>query len=109
MGPENSLPQDLAGWLRYIEALHPKSIAMGLERVAVVKQRLGLTPRFPIIIVGGTNGKGSTCAMLEQIYRQAGYRVAGYSSPHLIRYNERVRIDGAELDDDTLAAAFAAV
>ena len=109
MGPENSLPQNLAGWLRYIEALHPKSIAMGLERVAVVKQRLGLTPRFPIIIVGGTNGKGSTCAMLEQIYRQAGYRVAGYSSPHLIRYNERVRIDGAELDDDTLAAAFAAV
>ncbi|HEY8355547.1 MAG TPA: bifunctional tetrahydrofolate synthase/dihydrofolate synthase [Methylophilaceae bacterium] len=109
MNPESPLPQDLAGWLRHIEAQHPKSISMGLERVAEVRRRLGLEPRFPVIIVGGTNGKGSTCAMLECIYRHAGYRVAGYSSPHLIRYNERVRINGQELDDAALVAAFAAV
>jgi dihydrofolate synthase/folylpolyglutamate synthase len=70
---------DLAGWLQYIEALHPKSISMGLDRVAEVKNRLGLNPGFPLIVVGGTNGKGSTCAVLESIYHQAGYRVATYS------------------------------
>jgi len=109
VGPESSLPEDLAGWLRYIEAQHPKSISMGLDRVAAVKERMGLDPQFPIIIVGGTNGKGSTCAMLENIYHHAGYRVAGYSSPHILRYNERVRVNLEELNDETLAAAFAAV
>jgi dihydrofolate synthase/folylpolyglutamate synthase len=109
VNPEAPLPSDLAGWLHYIEALHPKSISMGLERVAEVKQRLGLEPDFPIIVVGGTNGKGSTCAMLEQIYRASGYSVASYSSPHLIRYNERVRINGQELCDDALTEAFIAV
>ncbi len=109
MGPESFLPEDLAGWLRYIEAQHPKSISMGLDRVAAVKERMGLDPQFPIIIVGGTNGKGSTCAMLENIYHHAGYRVAGYSSPHILRYNERVRVGLEELDDETLTAAFAAV
>lgn len=105
----SSQPEDLAGWLRYIEAQHPKSISLGLDRVASVKERMGLDPRFPIIIIGGTNGKGSTCAMLENIYHQAGYRVACYSSPHILRYNERVRVNLEELDDKTLAAAFAAV
>jgi dihydrofolate synthase/folylpolyglutamate synthase len=106
---ELSLPEDLAGWLRYIEAQHPKSISMGLDRVASVKERMGLDPQFPIIMVGGTNGKGSTCAMLENIYHQAGYRVASYSSPHILRYNERVRVNLKELDDEMLVAAFAAV
>lgn len=109
MAPKSPLPEDLAGWLRYIEAQHPKSISMGLDRVSTVKERMGLDPQFPIIIVGGTNGKGSTCAMLENIYHQVGYRVAGYSSPHILRYNERVRVNLEELDDETLTAAFAAV
>lgn len=103
------MPATLAGWLQYIEALHPKSIAMGLGRINEVKARLNLTPRFPVITVGGTNGKGSTCAMLERIYHQAGYRVACYTSPHFLRYNERVRIGCREISDSDLLEAFAAV
>lgn len=105
-----SLPDlhELADWLAYIEALHPASIEMGLDRVEQVRQRLGLVPLFPIIIVAGTNGKGSTCAMLESIYRAAGYKVGCYTSPHFIRYNERVRIDGAEVADEVLVGAFQA-
>ena len=102
-------PPDLVGWLSYIEALHPKAIAMGLERVAEVKCRLELSPRFPVVTVGGTNGKGSTCAMLERIYHSAGYRVGCYTSPHFLRYNERVRVACIEAEDDALVAAFAAV
>ncbi|MDZ4099540.1 MAG: bifunctional tetrahydrofolate synthase/dihydrofolate synthase [Methylophilaceae bacterium] len=109
MAPNSTMPADLAGWLQYIEALHPKSISMGLDRVLEVKNRLGLNPDFPIIMVGGTNGKGSACAMLENIYHQAGYRVATYSSPHLLRYNERVRINIEEVSDDILVEAFSAV
>ncbi|CAG0991197.1 dihydrofolate synthase / folylpolyglutamate synthase [Methylophilaceae bacterium] len=82
---------------------------MGLDRVAAVKQRLRLAPDFPLITVAGTNGKGSACAMLERIYLEAGYRVACYSSPHLLRYNERVRIDGLEVSDQALVKAFIAV
>lgn len=103
------MPGDLAGWLNYIEALHPASIAMGLERVDLVRQRLGLTPNFPLLIVTGTNGKGSTCAMLESIYQAAGLRVGCYTSPHFVRFNERVRIGGSEVADDDLVRAFAAV
>ncbi|HEY8118039.1 MAG TPA: bifunctional tetrahydrofolate synthase/dihydrofolate synthase [Methylophilaceae bacterium] len=103
------LPADLPGWLTYIEALHPKSIAMGLDRVDEVRQRLNLYPTFPLITVAGTNGKGSTCAMLERIYHEAGYRVGSYSSPHLLRYNERVRISCQEISDNELCSAFAAV
>lgn len=101
--------RDLASWLRYIESLHPKSIAMGLERVKQVIERLKLNPKFTIVTVAGTNGKGSTCAMLEQIYRQAGYRVGCYTSPHLLRYNERVRVNGAEVADADLCRAFSAI
>ena len=104
-----SLPADLPGWLSYIEALHPKSIVMGLDRVEEVRQRLNLYPTFPIITVAGTNGKGSTCAMLERIYHEAGYRVVSYSSPHLLRYNERVKVDCLEASDQALCSAFAAV
>jgi dihydrofolate synthase/folylpolyglutamate synthase len=103
------MKQDLAAWLSYIESLHPKSIAMGLERVNLVIDYLQLRPSFPIITVAGTNGKGSTCAMLEQIYRNAGYRVACYTSPHLLRYNERVRVNGCEVSDAQLCAAFSVV
>jgi dihydrofolate synthase/folylpolyglutamate synthase len=101
--------KDLTAWLSYIESLHPKSIAMGLDRVQLMIARLQLHPAFPIIAVAGTNGKGSTCAMLEQIYLQAGYHVGCYSSPHLLRYNERVRVDGMEVNDESLCAAFSAV
>ncbi len=102
-------PKDLASWLSYIEGLHPKSIAMGLDRVRLMIDRLQLDPKFPIITVAGTNGKGSTCAMLEQIYKQAGYHVGCYSSPHLLRYNERVRVDAIEVTDEDLCVAFNAV
>ncbi len=103
------MPETLDGWLRTLESLHPKAIDLGLERVQAVKARLKLEPGFPLITVGGTNGKGSTCAMLESMLRAGGYRTGLYTSPHLLRYNERVRIDGIEVGDDTLCAAFAAV
>lgn len=101
--------KDLAAWLSYIEQLHPKSISMGLDRINVVIHRLKLAPQFKIITVAGTNGKGSTCAMLSEIYRQAGYRVASYTSPHLLRYNERVRVNGVEASDSDLCQAFSTV
>ncbi len=72
---QHQMPNTLAGWLTYLESLHPKTIALGLERVAQVRQRLGLQPGFPVITVGGTNGKGSVCAMLESMLHAAGYRV----------------------------------
>src|SRR5688572_19353907 len=102
-------PQTLAQWLEYIEQLHPKAIALGLDRVQQVRQKLALDPGFPVITIGGTNGKGSVCAMLEAILDLAGYRVGCYTSPHLLRYNERVRIRRVEAADADLARAFAVV
>ena len=102
-------PESLAGWLAYLETLHPKAIEMGLDRVAGVASMMALDVGCPVITVGGTNGKGSTCAMLDAIYRHAGYRVGQYTSPHLLRFNERVRIAGNEAEDETLVAAFARV
>ena len=99
-------PQTLADWLIYLERLHPKSIELGLARVDEVRRRMGLNPTFPIITVGGTNGKGSTCAMLESILHAAGYRVGCYTSPHLLEYNERVRIGKKMASDAELCAAF---
>lgn len=99
----------LNDWLAYIEALHPKDIEMGLGRVNQVKQRLNLQYNFPVITVAGTNGKGSTCAMLEHIYYAAGYRVASYSSPHLLRYSERIRVARHEISDEALIRAFQAI
>jgi dihydrofolate synthase/folylpolyglutamate synthase len=101
-----TLPSNLADWLTYLESLHPKTIALGLERVAQVKQRLNLQADFPIIVVGGTNGKGSVCAMLESILHSAGYRVGCYTSPHLLYYNERVRIAKQQAGDAELCASF---
>jgi dihydrofolate synthase/folylpolyglutamate synthase len=102
-------PKTLQQWLEYIERLHPKTIALGLDRVQKVRQALGLQPGFPVITVGGTNGKGSVCAMLEAMLHCAGYRVGCYTSPHLLRYNERVRIARAEAADADLVRAFTAV
>jgi dihydrofolate synthase/folylpolyglutamate synthase len=102
----------LADWLVRIEARHPRGsdgIELGLDRVAAVKDALGQRQTCPVILVGGTNGKGSTCAMLERIFSSAGYRVGLYTSPHLLRYNERVRIDLRPVSDETLCAAFARV
>ena len=99
----------LSEWLAYLETLHPKAIAMGLDRVSAVFARLGVALTCPVVTVGGTNGKGSTCALLECMLRAGGYRVGAYTSPHLLRYNERVRIDGAEATDEALLEAFAAV
>jgi dihydrofolate synthase/folylpolyglutamate synthase len=99
----------LDDWLEYIGRQHPQTIAMGLERVAAVLKRMDLQVPHPVMTVGGTNGKGSTCAMLESILRAGGYRTGLYSSPHLVRYNERVRISGAECDDRLLCEGFAAV
>jgi dihydrofolate synthase/folylpolyglutamate synthase len=106
------MPRTLDAWLARIEALHPRGsagIELGLERVAAVKARLGQRETCPVILVGGTNGKGSTCAMLESILLAAGYRVGLYTSPHLLHYNERVRIDGVAVDDVRLCEAFAHV
>ena len=101
--------RDLAEWLAYIERQHPTAIALGLDRVATVRARLGAAPRCAVFVVGGTNGKGSTSAMLESILRCAGYRTGLYTSPHLLRYNERVRIDSNDAPDAALCEAFAAV
>ena len=101
--------KSLAEWLAYIERQHPRSIALGLERVREVLGRMKLELDCLVITVGGTNGKGSTCAMLESILRAGGSRTGLYTSPHLVRYNERVRIEGVELEDLALCEAFEAV
>ena len=94
-------------WLAWQETLHPSAIDLGLERIRPVLLRLGLQrPPCAVVTVGGTNGKGSSVAMLDAILRAAGYRVGTYTSPHLLRYNERICIDGVAVDDATLCAAF---
>ena len=101
--------RSLADWLGYIERQHPQPIALGLDRVREVLLALKVEFTCPVLTVGGTNGKGSTCAMLEAILSSAGYRTALYSSPHLVRYNERVRVAGREANDEDLCDAFATV
>jgi dihydrofolate synthase/folylpolyglutamate synthase len=97
-------------WLDYLSTIHTSAIDLGLDRVQTVAQYAQLTKPAPhVITVAGTNGKGSTCAIIEAILIDAGYKVGVYSSPHLIRYNERIRIDGAELDDSEHSVAFAAI
>jgi len=99
----------LAEWLTRIEGLHPRPIELGLDRVRAVAARMGLVLPGVSIVVGGTNGKGSTCAMLEAVLLAAGYRVGCYMSPHLLRFNERARIDGREASDEALLPHFEAV
>ncbi|MBL8524132.1 MAG: bifunctional tetrahydrofolate synthase/dihydrofolate synthase [Betaproteobacteria bacterium] len=103
------MPNTLDEWLDYIGRQHSAEIVMGLDRVREVWRRMG-RPKAPInIIVGGTNGKGSTCAMLESILHIGGFKTGFYSSPHLVRYNERVRLDCTEAEDSLLTESFAAI
>ena len=99
----------LQDWLDFCERLHPVTIDMGLERVREVADRLALRFACPVITVAGTNGKGSTCAMLEAILLQAGYRTGVYTSPHLVHFEERCRLSGQAVSAETLAEAFATV
>jgi len=103
------LPETLDGWLNVLEARHAQTIQLGLDRVRAVRDALQLPQTCPVITVGGTNGKGSTCALLESVLLAAGYRVGVYTSPHLLRYNERVRIDGRDAPDALLVDAFGEV
>ena len=104
------MSRSLADWLSYLEQLHPSAIDMGLERSREVARRLGLGKPAPLVItVTGTNGKGSTCAFLASLLREQGLRVGVYSSPHLLRYNERVQLQGRDASDEELCTAFAAV
>jgi len=99
----------LADWLAYVEQLHAKPIDMGLERIRAVAQTLCLAFDCPVVTVAGTNGKGSTCAMLESILSNAGYRTAVFTSPHLVRFEERLRLAGEAIDGDRLLTHFEAV
>jgi dihydrofolate synthase/folylpolyglutamate synthase len=99
----------LSEWLAYCEQLHPHAIDMGLDRVKTVAQRMQLRFECPVITVAGTNGKGSTCAMLESILGQAGYRTGVYSSPHLVHFEERLRLNGASIAASALLPGFEAV
>jgi dihydrofolate synthase/folylpolyglutamate synthase len=104
------MKRSLDQWLAYQLGTHPQPIAMGLERVRLVVERLQLERLpCPVITVGGTNGKGSTVAYIESIARVSGYRVGAFTSPHFLRYNERIRIDGAEVSDAELIDAFEAI
>ncbi|MDP2147807.1 MAG: bifunctional tetrahydrofolate synthase/dihydrofolate synthase, partial [Pseudomonas sp.] len=100
----------LGEWLAYLEQLHPSAIDMGLERSQQVAARLGLGRPAPrVITVTGTNGKGSTCAFVAALLQAQGLKVGVYSSPHLLRYNERVQLNGVEATDEQLCEAFAAL
>ena len=105
----SALPTTLADWLAHCERLHPKEIDMTLARVRLVRERLGLDFTVPAIAVAGTNGKGSTCAMLEAIALQAGYRVGLYSKPHLVHFEERCRVNGQMVDAASLLPHFEAI
>jgi dihydrofolate synthase/folylpolyglutamate synthase len=100
----------LQGWLTWQESLHPLTIDLGLERAAQVFRALnpdGVKP--PTITVAGTNGKGSCIAYLEAIYRAQGYRVGAYTSPHILKYNERIKIDGKPVSDELICEAFSRI
>jgi dihydrofolate synthase/folylpolyglutamate synthase len=100
------VPRTLEDWLARIERLHPREVELGLERVAAVRDAARLSPEFAVISVAGTNGKGSTCAMLEAMLAAAGYRVGLYTSPHLTVFNERIRVRGAHAQDAVICEAF---
>ena len=106
--PQNKaiLFTNLDEWLAHLETAHPVGIDMGLVRINRVKESLGLQFQCPVITVGGTNGKGSTCAFLESILLASGYRVACHTSPHLLRFHERARIQGREATDAELLQSF---
>ena len=99
----------LDDWLAHCERLHPQTIELGLERVRSVWQRMGVAFDCPVFTVAGTNGKGSTCAILEAVLLEAGFRTGVYTSPHLVRFEERCRIRGESADAATLVASFEVV
>ena len=109
MTPTVNSPSTLPEWLQHCERLHPHTIDMGLERVKTVATRMGLRFDCPVITVAGTNGKGSTCAMLEAVLLQAGYRTGVYTSPHLVQFEERCRVNGESVSASDLIASFAVV
>jgi dihydrofolate synthase/folylpolyglutamate synthase len=109
MASTDTWPATLPEWLARCEQLHPKEIDLSLDRVAAVKERLGLAFSVPVITVAGTNGKGSTCAMLETIALQAGYRVGLYIKPHLVHFEERCRVNGEMVSAEALVPHFEAV
>ena len=99
--------KNLQEWLAWQEQLHPNAIDLGLERVERVLEAMGLArPAYPVFTVGGTNGKGSCVALLDAVLRAAGYRTGAYTSPHLLHYNERLRVDGSEATDEEFCTAF---
>ena len=101
------MERNLSEWLDYQQRVHPRDIELGLDRVRDVWTRMGAPSPAPVVItVGGTNGKGSTVAFLEAMLAASGRRVGCYTSPHLLRYNERVRVLGADADDESLTDAF---
>lgn len=103
----NTMKRTLSAWLNHLETAHsPGTIDMGLTRANEVKNRMNLQPQCPVIIVGGTNGKGSVCAFLSRIYREAGFKVGTLTSPHLIAFNERIALDTQPVSDDVIIAAF---
>ncbi len=109
VGPRERSPRfrRLADWLAWQETLHPNAIDLGLDRLQRTLDRLGWQrPACPVITIAGTNGKGSCVALTARILREAGYRIGTFTSPHLLRYNERVAIDGVEVSDEMLMAAF---
>ncbi|MFM2427886.1 MAG: bifunctional tetrahydrofolate synthase/dihydrofolate synthase, partial [Pseudomonadota bacterium] len=103
---DNSRMNSLASWLAHCERLHPKSIDMGLARVRTVVERMGLKFDCPVITVAGTNGKGSTCAMLEACLLESGYRPGVYTSPHLVHFQERCRVHGETVLPEELLTHF---
>jgi dihydrofolate synthase/folylpolyglutamate synthase len=102
--------ESLEEWLGWLQTLHPKQIDMSLDRVTGVLEALGIArPPYRVVTVAGTNGKGSCVALLESIYRAGGYAVGTFTSPHLVRFNERIRFDGEDLDDAELVELFALI
>ena len=99
----------LVDWLERIEGRHARTIDLGLDRVRQVADRMGIAPQVPVFVVAGTNGKGSTCALLESVLMAAGYRTACHTSPHLVHFNERARLQGESASDEALLEHFARV
>ena len=105
-GLVHNLAMNLNDWLAHCEKLHPHNIDMGLERVRRVSQRLDWQWNCPVVTVAGTNGKGSTCAMIEAVCRHSGYRTGLYTSPHLVHFEERCRIQGQSVEATHLVPHF---
>lgn len=99
----------LAEWLSWQESLHATAIDMGLARVERVRAAMNLQASCPVVMVAGTNGKGSVCAMLSTMLHRAGFKVGTYTSPHILRYNERIAIDLAPASDERIVASFEAI